>query len=157
MTVRRHQKAVLAAVAVSGLLVTAACGASEDDAAGTPTATGSQADGASSDGAPAGEPGDASYAAGTYEAEGSYTNPGGISTVGVEITLADGGTVEDVTVTPQASGTSEQFQEKFAGGIAEEIVGRRIDELDVSKVAGSSLTSGGFNEALEQIKADASA
>ena len=36
-------------------------------------------------------------------------------------------------------------------------VGVAIDDLNVSKVAGSSLTSGGFNDAVEQIKAEARA
>ncbi|KQP27893.1 hypothetical protein ASF38_03500 [Aeromicrobium sp. Leaf272] len=62
-----------------------------------------------------------------------------------------------MTVTPKASGTSKQYQEKFAGGIADEIVGKNIDDIDVSKVAGSSLTSGGFNEAVDQIKSEAQA
>jgi len=52
---------------------------------------------------------------------------------------------------PQAKG----FQEKFASGIADAIVGKDIDTLDVSRVAGSSLTSGGFNEAVDVIKAEA--
>jgi hypothetical protein len=34
-------------------------------------------------------------------------------------------------------------------------VGKNIDELNVSKVAGSSLTSGGFNQAVEKIKQEA--
>ena len=37
-------------------------------------------------------------------------------------------------------------------GIADEVVGVAIDELNVTRVAGSSLTSGGFNAALEDIK-----
>ena len=50
---------------------------------------------------------------------------------------------------------TRKFQGEFAGGIAGQIVGKNIDELNVSKVAGSSLTSGGFNQALEKIKAEA--
>jgi hypothetical protein len=45
----------------------------------------------------------------------------------------------------------------FIGGIADEVVGKDIDEISVSRVAGSSLTSGGFNDAIEQIKAEAAA
>lgn len=154
MTLRRHQKAVLAATAVPTLLLAAACGSSE---------TSTDAGGAGSSSAAASEPADSGsetsgdYAAGTYTASGSYSNPGGTSEVDVEITLGDGGVVDDVTVTPKASGTSRQYQEEFAGGIADEIVGKNIDDLDVGKVAGSSLTSGGFNQALDQIKSEAQA
>ena len=52
---------------------------------------------------------------------------------------------------------SEQYQGEFIGGIADVVVGEDIDEISVSRVAGSSLTSGGFNEAIEAIKADAAA
>lgn len=51
--------------------------------------------------------------------------------------------------------TSRGFQQQFADGISAEIVGRDIDTLSVSRVGGSSLTSGGFHDALEQIKAEA--
>ncbi len=95
------------------------------------------------------------YADGTYSADGSYQSPGGQESVSVSITLDDD-VVTAVTVTPHAtSGNSKQYQTQFASGIAAEVVGKDIDELDVSRVAGSSLTSGGFNDALEQIKADA--
>ena len=80
------------------------------------------------------------------------------SNCGVEVTLDEAGTISAVEVTPQADGgNSEQFQEKFAGGIADVVVGKKITELDVSKVSGSSLTSGGFNAAIAEITADAAA
>ncbi|KQQ22835.1 hypothetical protein ASF48_06720 [Rathayibacter sp. Leaf299] len=100
---------------------------------------------------------DSAYADGTYDAEGAYTSPGGNETVGVELTL-EGGVVTAVAVTPQSENpTGEQYQERFASGIAGEVVGVPLDELDVSVVSGSSLTSGGFNDAVETIKADAAA
>ena len=97
----------------------------------------------------------AEYADGTYEATGSYTAPSGPEEVVVELTL-EGDIVTAVTVTPQATdGNAKQFQTAFAGGIEAEVVGKDIDTLQVSRVGGSSLTSGGFNDAVEQIKAEA--
>lgn len=97
----------------------------------------------------------ASYADGTYEATGGYQSPNGPETVTVSITIA-GGEVADVVVTPEATNsTSQRYQGLFAGGIAQEIVGVPINELQVTRVAGSSLTQGGFNQALEQIRAQA--
>ena len=97
----------------------------------------------------------AEYADGTYTAEGDYTSPAGPSHVTVELTIADD-VVTDVTVTPLATDpTSKGFQTQFADGIADTIVGQDIDTLNVSRVGGSSLTSGGFNDALAQIKAEA--
>jgi uncharacterized protein with FMN-binding domain len=95
------------------------------------------------------------YKDGTYSAVGNYVSPNGTETVGVELTLA-GGTVSDVNITQHPSNpNTRKFQGEFAGGIKAQIVGKKLDELNVSKVAGSSLTSGGFNQAVDKIKAEA--
>ena len=89
------------------------------------------------------------YKDGTYSADGTYVSPNGTETVGVELTLASG-TVTAVKITQHPSNpNTRKFQGEFAGGIAAQVVGKSIDELNVSKVAGSSLTSGGFNQAVE--------
>jgi uncharacterized protein with FMN-binding domain len=96
-----------------------------------------------------------SYQDGTYSADGNYVSPNGTETVGVQLTLA-GGSVSDVVITPHPSNpNTKKFQGEFASGIKAQIVGKQLDEIKVSKVAGSSLTSGGFNQAVEKIKADA--
>ncbi len=113
---------------------------------GSPSPTGSSA--IASTGA-------ATYKDGTYSADGTYTSPNGQETVGVELTLAaDKVSAVNITVHPSNPNT-KKFQGEFASGIAAQIVGKDVDELKVSKVAGSSLTSGGFNDALEQIKSKA--
>lgn len=95
------------------------------------------------------------YADGDYAATGSYQSPHGTETIDVQLTLEDN-VVTDLDVTPHPTDPNvERFQGQFAGGIAEIVVGKNIDELDVDKVAGSSLTSGGFNDAIAQIKAEA--
>lgn len=99
--------------------------------------------------------GDSTYKDGTYSADGTYTSPNGQETVGVELKLAgDKVAAVNITVHPSNPNT-KKFQGEFASGIAAQIVGKDIDELSVSKVAGSSLTSGGFNDAVEQIKSQA--
>lgn len=98
------------------------------------------------------------YADGTYTAEGSYSPQAGlIEAISVTITLQD-----DVITAVEVSGDpqereSVEYQSKFIGGIADEVVGKSIDKINVSRVAGSSLTSGGFNQAIETIKAEAAA
>ena len=97
----------------------------------------------------------AEYTDGTYTADGGYTAPSGPESITVEITLADD-VVTDVVVTPHATeGNQALFQGKFSAGIAAVVDGKDIDTLAVSRVGGSSLTSGGFNQALETIKAEA--
>jgi uncharacterized protein with FMN-binding domain len=99
--------------------------------------------------------GSASYKNGTYTEDGKYTSPGGPQSVTVKLTLADN-KVTAVTVTGHATDpTAKSYQAQFVDGISSEIVGKNIDSLNVSRVAGSSLTSGGFNDALKTIKADA--
>ncbi len=143
-----------AAVAgVAGLLVLAGCSGTADAEdtstgdTGTDTSTESTDTGATS--------GD--YADGTYTADGSYQTPETVETISVTLTIADG-VVSDVEVTgdPQAR-ESEQYQGQFIDGISDEVVGKSLDDLNVSRVAGSSLTSGGFNEAVESIKEQAAA
>jgi len=95
------------------------------------------------------------YTDGTYSAEGEYQAPGETETIEVEVTL-EGDIVTAVTVTPQAtSGNAARYQGEFADGIADIVVGENIDDLNVDRVAGSSLTSTGFNAAIDEIKADA--
>ncbi|MCM3780196.1 FMN-binding protein [Microbacterium hydrocarbonoxydans] len=137
-----------ALLGVAGLLVLAGCSGTGD--AQTPS-TGD--DGTASDStAASGE-----YKDGTYEAEGSYQTPETVETISVSLTIADG-VVESVEVTgdPQAR-ESEQYQGQFIDGISDEVVGKSLDEIEVSRVAGSSLTSGGFNEAVASIKEQAAA
>jgi len=99
--------------------------------------------------------GTGSYKDGTYSADGNYTSPNGTETVGVELTLA-GGAVSDVKITQHPSNpNTRKFQGEFAGGIQSQVVGKKLDEIKVSKVAGSSLTSGGFNQAVAKIKSQA--
>jgi uncharacterized protein with FMN-binding domain len=143
-----------AILGIAGLFVLAGCsgtadaGDSSNDTGNTPDAGSSESTGGDST---------ATYADGTYTAEGSYQTPETIEQISVTLTLADG-VVTDVEVTgdPQAPET-EQYQGQFIDGIADEVEGKPIDELNVSRVAGSSLTSGGFNDAVESIKEQAAA
>lgn len=110
--------------------------------------------------APAGSGGttgntDANYKDGTYTADGSYQAPSGTESITVELTLTDD-KITDITVTPHATDpTAKQHQGEFVGGIADQVVGKDIDTLNVTKVSGSSLTSGGFKIAIEAIKEQA--
>jgi len=100
-------------------------------------------------------PAASTYADGTYTAQGAYRTPETIEQVTVTVTLADDiVTAVEVVGDPQTR-ESTQHQGEFIGGIADIVVGEDIDQLQVSRVAGSSLTSGGFNEAIEAIRAEA--
>ncbi|WP_291050325.1 hypothetical protein [Herbiconiux sp.] len=122
-------------------------------ATSTPSASSSAA--ATDDSASGTSDSASTYTDGTYEATGTYTSPNGKEEIDVSLTLA-GDVITAVTVTPEATNpNSVNYQNQFADGIAAVVVGKDIDEIDVSRVAGSSLTSGGFNEAVETIKSEA--
>ncbi|MGO2658198.1 FMN-binding protein [Mycetocola reblochoni] len=100
---------------------------------------------------------DGAYTDGSYTATGSYQSPGGQESVEVTLTIADDTVTAVEVVGDTDNANSTRYQSEFIGGISDVVVGVPVDELQVDKVAGSSLTSGGFNEALETIKADAAA
>lgn len=129
---------------------------SDAPATSSAPATSGSTDGSSDSGSSSGSSASGgTYSDGTYEATGNYQSPNGTEEVDVSVTLK-GDVITAVTVTPEATNpTSVSYQTKFADGIAAEVVGKKIDEIDVSRVAGSSLTSGGFNAAIETIKSDA--
>lgn len=96
------------------------------------------------------------YVDGVYSADGSYVSPGGQETINVSLTLSDGVvTAVSVDNPTTRNSNSLKYQGEFIAGIADEVVGVAIDDLNVDRVGGSSLTSGGFNQAVESIKAEA--
>lgn len=96
-----------------------------------------------------------SYTDGTYEAEGSYISPGGPRTIDMTITIQDGVITDSTFVGNATDPTSQRFQGEFGDNYQPMIIGKNIDEVSLTKVAGSSLTPQGFTDALEQIKAQA--
>ena len=96
------------------------------------------------------------YKDGTYTAVGNYTSPGGQEQLGVTLTLADGvitGSEVEVKATRPISKTR---QTDFAANYKSFVEGKNIDEVSLTKVSGSSLSPKGFNDAVEQIKEQAS-
>lgn len=99
----------------------------------------------------------ATYKDGTYSATGTYATPESKETVGVTATLANGA-ITDVSLSQNPTrGESREYQQKFISGYKSLVIGKKIDGLSLSRVAGSSLTSNGFNAALDEIRADAAA
>lgn len=95
------------------------------------------------------------YQDGTYTATGSYTTPGGTESVTVTATLASGNVTSVTTTGSATGGNSAQYQSQFLANYESQVVGKSIDDISLSRVAGSSLTSAGFNAALAEIKRDA--
>lgn len=150
-----------ALLGVAGILALAGCATVADEAEGAIEPDTSATDPATTDAATSDstttDSAASDYADGTYTAEGSYQTPGSVEAVTVTVALEDGViTAVDVVGDP-VERESQRYQSQFIGGIEEIVVGEPIDEISVSRVAGSSLTSGGFNAAIEEIKSEAAA
>ena len=126
---------VVASVALIGTLSGCATAAESDTAAETPV--------------------NASYRDGRFQADGPYESPAGSESIIVVVEL-ENDIVTDVEIgLYPTSATSSTYQDLFAGGIGDLVIGQDLDEIDVTVVAGSSLTSFGFRAALSAIKEEA--
>lgn len=148
-----HLNRRIVTAAMMGVSVTAAlagCTSSNDaDPSSTPSTSGSA--GAPSKDASAE---DRTYTDGDYSADGEYGTQD--SSIGVSLTLDDG-VITDVDVEPHATNeTSQDYQTRFVDAVPELVEGRRIDDVRLERVAGSSGTPDGFNDALAKIRDQAS-
>ena len=147
------KKPLLSAAAGLALLGTAGCGSAGtaqdtavDDASGTASPGTSTSAG----------PGSRDFQDGEYTATGSYIPPSNTKEeVTVSLTLSDGVVTELNVSTSGNHPTSKRYQAEFTDGVQNEVVGKPIDELNVDKIASSSLTSSGFNKALDTIMNEA--
>lgn len=158
----RRVRVGAALTGVAGVLLLAGCSGAADaesttSAAPRGSATSSSPSATTSATPSAAAASSSTYKDGTYTAEGAYATPESVEKISVTVTLADDViTAVEVTGNPQAR-ESKQYQSQFIGGISDVVVGKDIDQLSVSRVAGSSLTSGGFNKAIDEIKSEAKA
>lgn len=97
----------------------------------------------------------AMYKDGTYTVVGNYQSPAGAEDLGVTLTLA-GDVVTDASAEVKATNTfSINWQNTFANNFKTLVVGKKISEVELTKVSGSSLTPMGFNDAVAKIKVQA--
>lgn len=97
------------------------------------------------------------YKSGTYSAIGNYNSPGGAEEIDVKIILEDDVVVDAEVISKATRPRSVTMQGKFISGYEALVVGKKLDEVLLDKVSGSSLTPKGFNEAIEEIKLQAKA
>lgn len=98
-----------------------------------------------------------SFRDGAYSATGNYASPGGSESIDVTLSLKEN-VVTSVVVTPKAENpASKNWQARFISGVEKVVVGKKISEINLNEVSGSSLTPKGFMDALEKIKMEAGA
>ncbi len=81
----------------------------------------------------------------------SYQSPGGLDQMDIWVVITDG-IIASVTVTPKWSNdTSTQYQKGFAAEVAKKVVGKNAKSLQLSAIAGASLTTAAFEKFVQSI------
>lgn len=95
------------------------------------------------------------YKDGTYTAKASFAVPHGSNSITVNATIKNNIiTAVTTTHTPQEQ-ESQMYDTWFDNAMTAKVVGKAIDQISLSRVGGASLTTSGFNSALENIKSQA--
>jgi hypothetical protein len=97
------------------------------------------------------------YKNGSYSANGNYFSPEGQESIGITLEIKND-IVTAASVSIQARDSqSKRYQQMFATGLSGVVVGKKVDQINLTRVSGSSLTPKGFNDALAKIKVEAKA
>lgn len=94
---------------------------------------------------------------GEYTSTSTYLTPGGSHpNINLSITVKNE-LVTDVNInfTENNDNESSKFQSKFTNTYKTLVIGKKISDIKLSRVGGASLATGGFNEALLKIEAQA--
>lgn len=99
-----------------------------------------------------------SYKDGTYTASANYSVPHSYqNSINVSITVKDG-TISTASATHSSSDNeSAQYIESFNSTLSSKVVGQSLSGASFSRIGGASLTTSGFQTALETIKNEAAA
>ena len=95
------------------------------------------------------------YMDGTYNSKGNYKSPGGPEQIDVTLVLKDDVITSATVVSLATLPTSKLMQGKFISGVKAEVVGKKLSEVTLTKVSGSSLTPKGWNDAVAKIMVSA--
>lgn len=95
------------------------------------------------------------YSSGTYSESITYDSPGGPDNMTVELTISDNKVTAVNIVEDAGNPKSATYQADFSAAIGGEIIGKEVNDINISTIAGASLTTDAFNEALAEIKAQA--
>lgn len=92
------------------------------------------------------------YRNGTYYYEASFGTPGGTERLGISLTIS----ADQVTATSATKlavhPTSKSYENSFVASYGSSVVGRDLATLSLSRTAGASLTTNGFNSAVIAIR-----
>jgi uncharacterized protein with FMN-binding domain len=146
----RSRTALATAASLSLIGALAGCASTTStDSAGSSASSGTSANSTSDN--------TSSYKDGTYTADGTYVSPGGQEEIAVTVTVKSNLITAVNVKSVMADSEAAEYQSRFASGISSLAIGKSLATLSVTNVAGSSLTSQGFNAALATIRSNAQA
>jgi uncharacterized protein with FMN-binding domain len=99
------------------------------------------------------------YKDGDYTATGDYNSPGGAEQVKVSLTLKNDIITAFNVISLAVRPETKIYQGKFIQGVNGSglVLGKKITDVKLTKVSGSSLTPKGWNDAIAKIEAQAKA
>ena len=97
------------------------------------------------------------YKDGTYTASATYSVPHGSNSISVNVTIANDAITNVSTNHTYKDSESGMYVDSFDSYISSKVVGKSVSSLSLSRVGGASLTTIGFNNALNTIVKNAAA
>ncbi len=95
------------------------------------------------------------YRNGAHTASATYTTPKRSEyKIDVSLTLTDD-TVTDAAIVYAQGSENDKNAQRFEQAYKTEVIGKKLDEINLSRVGGASLTSNAFNDAVAKIKTEA--
>ncbi len=99
-----------------------------------------------------------SYKDGTYSATASYYVPhGGTNSITATVTIVAGKITSATTTHQYGDSESSMYIDSFESGVSNAATGVSLAEATFSRIGGASLTTEGFNSAIDSIRSQASA
>ena len=97
------------------------------------------------------------YKDGTYTVTADYYTPEDTDTIKVTLAVKDGVVSGVTSTTTTSSRESRQYDSMFLNAYKSYVVGKSLKDLNLNRVSGASLTTEGFNNALDMIRQQAQA
>ncbi len=96
------------------------------------------------------------YQDGTYSTTVNYEIPYGyVEPMEVTLKIEDNTVIDVQAAFEVVNPVSEDYQQSFLRYVSREVVGRKVDNVSLSRMTGASLTNQAFDAALAEIKAEA--
>lgn len=87
----------------------------------------------------------------TYSTSVSYEVPNGTQSMSVTLIL-ENGIIISANTTHSMTGKSASYQKNFQSSYQNQVIGKNINNINLSRVGGASITTNAFNQAIYSIR-----